>query len=220
MSTDGEPIPASVSETELNTFYTLKDQLNEALKKYGSSLFEEKTTPPYAGLVNQGATCYLNSLIQSLYCLDPFRKAVFAWRYDPQIHGEAKDCIPLQLQKLFGTLCLSTRSAVTTSNLTTSFGWDNDEAFYQHDVQELARVLFEALQLSDVSSTPTSSTDNTTSSLSFMSFLPQLFSGTCADVLTCLSCGNTAKRNDAFMDLTLPIMILPQRIQLPMHHRP
>ena len=63
MSTDGEPIPASVSETELNTFYTLKDQLNEALKKYGSSLFEEKTTPPYAGLVNQGATCYLVRII-------------------------------------------------------------------------------------------------------------------------------------------------------------
>lgn len=38
-----------------------------------------------------------------------------------------------------------------------------------------------------------------------MTLLPQLFAGNCADVLTCLKCGNQVQRNDAFMDLTLPV---------------
>ena len=35
---------------------------------------------------------------------------------------------------------------VSTKNLTKSFGWDNYEAFMQHDVQELNRVLVEKLE--------------------------------------------------------------------------
>jgi hypothetical protein len=34
----------------------------------------------YCGLLNQGATCYLNSLLQTLYCHEEFRAQVFASR--------------------------------------------------------------------------------------------------------------------------------------------
>lgn len=34
----------------------------------------------------------------------------------------------------------------TTQALTTSFGWKSRDSFQQHDVQELARVLFDALE--------------------------------------------------------------------------
>ena len=34
----------------------------------------------YSGLLNQGATCYLNSLLQTLYCHEEFRAQVFAAR--------------------------------------------------------------------------------------------------------------------------------------------
>ena len=34
----------------------------------------------YSGLLNQGATCYLNSLLQALYCHEEFRAQVFAAR--------------------------------------------------------------------------------------------------------------------------------------------
>lgn len=49
--------------------------------------------------------------------------------------GEEKDCIPLQLQRLFGALQLSSRSAVETKHLTLSFGWEGSEVFQQNDVQ-------------------------------------------------------------------------------------
>jgi hypothetical protein len=39
-------------------------------------------------------------------------------------------------------------AAVSTSALTRSFGWSGAESFQQHDVQELARVLFDALERS------------------------------------------------------------------------
>ena len=55
----------------------------------------------YVGLKNQGATCYLNSLIQTLFMTPEFRYEILKWNYNPSINGEPKDCIPLQLQKLF-----------------------------------------------------------------------------------------------------------------------
>lgn len=40
----------------------------------------------------------------------------------------------------------STKSAVETTELTRSFGWDLSEAWQQHDIQELCRVMFDALE--------------------------------------------------------------------------
>jgi ubiquitin carboxyl-terminal hydrolase 47 len=40
----------------------------------------------------------------------------------------------------------SSKSAVETTELTRSFGWDSSEAWQQHDIQELCRVMFDALE--------------------------------------------------------------------------
>jgi hypothetical protein len=45
------------------------------------------------------------------------------------------DCIPLQLQRLFGLLQLSGQGSVGTENLTKSFGWSTSDGYQQHDVQ-------------------------------------------------------------------------------------
>lgn len=51
-----------------------------------------------------------------------------------------------QLCRLF-VLMLDTdkRTTLSTQDLTKSFGWDRSDTFEQHDVQELCRVLFDAL---------------------------------------------------------------------------
>lgn len=100
----------------------------------------------YVGLSNQGATCYLNSLLQTLFMTPEFRKAIFSWHYDSTIHGPEQLCIPLQLQRLFGQLALGKLRSVDTIALTKSFGWEGSEVFQQQDVQELTRVLFDALE--------------------------------------------------------------------------
>lgn len=40
----------------------------------------------------------------------------------------------------------SIKTAVETTELTRSFGWDSSEAWQQHDIQELCRVMFDALE--------------------------------------------------------------------------
>ena len=96
--------------------------------------------------MGQGATCYMNSLLQSLYMTPEFRRALYSWNYDPEKDGKEEHCIPLQLQILFGRLQLSKSRDVDTKALTKSFGWDSGEVFQQQDIQELCRVLFDALE--------------------------------------------------------------------------
>lgn len=43
---------------------------------------------------------------------------------------------------------MSKKRFVETRELTKSFGWTENDSFQQHDIQELLRVLFEALEIS------------------------------------------------------------------------
>lgn len=79
----------------------------------------------------------MNSLLQSLYFTNYFRKATF------QIPTEADEnstSVPLALQRVFYLLHQSALP-VDTTGLTKSFGWDSIDSFMQHDVQEFSRVL-------------------------------------------------------------------------------
>ena len=102
-----------------------------------------KETTGYVGLKNQGATCYMNSMLQSLYHIPAFRRMVYAIHVAQNIE-ESKN-IPLNLQRLFCTMQLSDK-AVSTTALTESFGWDASESFVQHDVQEFCRVLLDKIE--------------------------------------------------------------------------
>lgn len=68
-----------------------------------------------------------------------FRAALYAWKHEPNAEGigveggdggggtdtaeDPSDCIPLQLQRLFGQLQMSDRTCIETRALTDSFGW-------------------------------------------------------------------------------------------------
>jgi len=99
----------------------------------------------FVGLKNQGALCYLNSLIQALYFVPVVRRTIFQWKYNKAVHGAEEYCILLQLQNLFARLRLSEMKAVETVNLTKSFGWERQDSFVQQDTNEFMRVLFENL---------------------------------------------------------------------------
>ncbi|PWA00372.1 hypothetical protein BB558_003575 [Smittium angustum] len=96
----------------------------------------------HIGLKNQGATCYMNSLLQSLYFTNMFRKAVYQI---PTKNDDPNRSVSLALQRVFYELHTSPTS-VGTTELTSSFGWDPTEAFMQHDVQEFNRVIQDNLE--------------------------------------------------------------------------
>ncbi|KAI1316281.1 hypothetical protein EDD11_010189 [Mortierella claussenii] len=104
--------------------------------------YDSKAMTGYVGLKNQGATCYMNSLLQSLFFTNYFRKAVFEI---PTEEDEPSKSVALALQRVFYQLATSSAS-VGTTELTRSFGWNSLESFMQHDVQEFNRVLQDNLE--------------------------------------------------------------------------
>eukprot|EP00667_Euglena_gracilis_P017652 EG_transcript_18646 len=97
------------------------------------------------GLKNQGATCYLNSLMQTLFHMSYFRKSVYALPTEDDERLEGRKTITLALQRLFCKMQLSDEP-IETKELTESFGWNKEHAWQQHDIQELMRLLSDYLE--------------------------------------------------------------------------
>eukprot|EP01080_Neovahlkampfia_damariscottae_P005080 gene5080-8680_t len=130
--------------TQTTSIKDTANSISSAFKSFSDKKYENRKK--HVGLSNQGATCYLNSLIQTLMMTPEFRQKLYQWNYEPQIHGEDElKCIPLQLQILFASLQCGERNYYETKDLTSSFGWSSRDSFIQQDVQELCRVLFDAL---------------------------------------------------------------------------
>ncbi|VDB82829.1 unnamed protein product [Peniophora sp. CBMAI 1063] len=105
--------------------------------------YDSKKETGYVGLKNQGATCYMNSLLQSLYSTRYFRKAVYEI---PTEDEHPTQSVALALQRVFYHLQTSDQP-VGTTELTKSFGWTSLDSFLQHDVQEFSRVLLDKLEI-------------------------------------------------------------------------
>jgi len=151
--------------------------------------WDSKKETGYVGLKNQGATCYMNSLLQSLTHIPYFRKAVY---HMPTTDNEdAEKSIPLALQRIFYKLQYGDTS-VSTKQLTKSFGWDTYDTFMQHDVQELNRVLIDKLE-EKMKGTIVQGT------------MAHLFRGTYTNYVKCINVSDVSLRDEVFYDLQMPV---------------
>lgn len=170
--------------------------------------YDSKLSTGYVGLANQGATCYLNSLLQLYFVTGAFRALVYEipthtdTNSGPEKPSDSQDSklrlvnpktvseisqlnkidgvpvtdivaqlsakkpedeesnppkkettptkrartVALAMQRVLAHMQLAL-APVSTLELTKSFGWDSSDAFTQHDVQELNRILMDTLEL-------------------------------------------------------------------------
>lgn len=152
--------------------------------------YDSKKETGMVGLKNQGATCYLNSLLQSLYLTGAFRKAVYQIPTGTAQERDASTSA-YALQRLFYKL-QSDQFAVGTNELTHSFGWESRQIFEQQDVQELSRILMEKLE------TRMKGTDAENA-------LNNMFVGKMKTYLKCINVDYESSRTEDFWDLQLNV---------------
>nr|POE65665.1 ubiquitin carboxyl-terminal hydrolase 21 [Quercus suber] len=152
--------------------------------------YDSKKETGMVGLRNQGATCYLNSLLQSLYLTGAFRKAVYQIPTATE-QDRINSASAYALQRLFYRL-QADMAAVSTQELTQSFGWESRQIFEQQDVQELSRILMEKLE----ARMKGTEAENA---------LPSMFVGKMKTYLRCINVEYESSRIEEFWDLQLNV---------------
>lgn len=150
--------------------------------------YDSKKETGFVGLKNQGATCYMNSLLQSLYCTRYFRRAVYQI---PTEDDHPTESVALALQRVFYHLQTSDQP-VGTTELTKSFGWKSLDSFLQHDVQEFNRVLQDKLE-SKMKGTPAEGA------------IAKLVSGKMKSYIKCVGVNYESSRTEEFNDIQLNV---------------
>ncbi|XP_064603934.1 ubiquitin carboxyl-terminal hydrolase 7-like isoform X2 [Liolophura sinensis] len=150
--------------------------------------WDSKKHTGFVGLKNQGATCYMNSLLQTLFFTNKLRRAVYMM---PTESDDSSKSVPLALQRVFYELQFSDKP-VGTKKLTKSFGWETLDTFMQHDVQELCRVLLDNME-SKMKGTLVEGT------------IPRLFEGKMLSYIKCKHVSHFSQRQEAFYDIQLNV---------------
>ncbi|GAA5919656.1 hypothetical protein JCM1841_005211 [Sporobolomyces salmonicolor] len=185
--TDGRSKPIIENDETVITAYVrvLKDPTGVLWHNFHN--YDSKKETGHVGLKNQGATCYMNSLLQSLFLTNTFREAV----YQIPTEDDTTDTVPLALQRVFYNLQTSDQS-VGTTELTKSFGWKGFDSFLQHDVQEFNRVLCDKLETKMKGTVADGAIKN-------------LFSGTMKSYVKCIDIDYESARTEDFYDIQLNV---------------
>lgn len=150
--------------------------------------------PP--GMINLGATCYLNTQLQCLARNTIFLEGIFSWRPNSSLKNPMENVLE-KLQLLLARMVHGAQRSISTDELSEALGLKNDE---MQDPNEFARLLFERMHESFQKCASGNKDQEALGNL-----LPSLFQGSMAYKTICLKCRHSKQRKEDFMDLNLPI---------------
>ncbi|KAF7262185.1 hypothetical protein EG68_00488 [Paragonimus skrjabini miyazakii] len=165
----------------------------ESEKTKGTTEFTWPAKPrkKLTGLQNQGGTCYLNTLLQTLLHTPEFTYRLFS--LTRTVRKEQLKRMIQEMLNLFYALITNGGGAISSKPLTDSFGWTEDEVCIHQDIQELNRLLFEQIEIALKGTNETN-------------LINDLFRGIQCTRIRCLRCGRISERNDEFHDINLSVM--------------
>ncbi|KAI5188493.1 ubiquitin carboxyl-terminal hydrolase 7 [Nematocida sp. AWRm77] len=142
--------------------------------------YEAKKDTPYSGMINLGSTCYLNSIIQTLFHIKSFTKELFKQNLGKKT---------LEMQKLFYKL-EKEQTYVDTTGFANTFKL-NEPLDDQQDIQEFFKFLLDELE-KEAKDTP------------FFKYIEDIFYGTLASEIECKN-GCRRERTEKYNDIQLVI---------------
>lgn len=137
----------------------------------------------FVGLSNQGNTCYLNSILQSLFHLPYFRKAIYKM--------PSKSSLILALQRLFFRLQYF-HSYVKTSEVIQSLECNSLHIGSQNDIQEFLKIFQDNLE----KMTKKTIAEGT---------VEKLFRGSLINYIRCIDAPYESKKVEHFYDISLNV---------------
>lgn len=141
------------------------------------------------GIVNEGATCYMNCLLQSLYFTNEFRRLIYGIPIESE---DVNDSFMFWLKYIFFALQFNGLPKITTKKMIKCFNWTEMNETNHQDVQEFLRLLMDKIE---------QFVDGTV----FQQRLNDLFIGTLKTTITCKNVAYGTFKNETFWDIQLPI---------------
>lgn len=136
----------------LTDLFAIEEEVTSTQTSHLTSLADELPLPEiprkvFAGLKNQGATCYLNSFYQVLYMMPEIRKMLIEIDPNNLINDNP---IAIKVISAFKQLFMNMRFLDSQNQVTEimneAFGWKDNESQDQHDIQEAMRIILDYIE--------------------------------------------------------------------------
>ncbi len=161
-------------------------------------VLKQKGFTGHVGMKNQGATCYLNSLLQQFFHTNAFRSGLMSCEIgSKETSSEASEegRLLFELQRLFGNLLMSEKRDFDTMDLVKTIkGYDGNtiRPGEQQDVDEFFNLFCTRLETA-LKESPQNR------------LLHDVFGGQISHLITCKTCQKSSERVEDFLSISLDV---------------